>query len=269
MKLITVFFLYFLLCVCGATANSLTTQEAKILQVEEHNPNWFTQGFYLDDNQFFISSGLYGRSTLIKQTQAPLKQIQHKKLNSQYFAEGLTVIGNTLYLLTWKEKTVLLFDKNTLEPTGSLSYQGEGWGLTHRTLVNESNQVDKRDQKEKSEFIMSNGSNSLFFRDQDSFEVTHKITIDNLNFINELEYVNGVIWANRWYDDHLYGINENGCIIAKVDLQPLRKQAVTVNNKNVVNGIAYDATRQGLWVTGKFWSKRFLIAMPAITQKTC
>ena len=239
-----------------------------MLAIEKHNPEWFTQGLYQEGDTFYISSGLYGRSAIIKQSKIPIalqqpQQIKQQRypLNKRYFAEGLTVIGDTLYLLTWKENTLLLFNKNTLQPIGKKSYQGEAWGLTHTPKTQDS----------PGEFIMSNGSNTLSFRDIDSFTINRQLKVNNLNFINELEYVNGIIWANRWYDNHLYGINsQTGCVVAKIDLLPMRKKATTINNKNVVNGVSYDKEKKGLWVTGKNWNKRFLIEIPVVAeQKQC
>lgn len=241
-------------------AQALSSQKAEIRQIEEHDPRWFTQGLYKEKEQLFISSGLYGKSAVIAQGKAPNTHTQRYQLNQHYFAEGLTVIDETLYLLTWKEKALLLFDKKTLKPKGRKSYRGEGWGLTHIP----------QSKDKAAEFIMSNGTNTLFFRDINTFEIKRKLKVGKLNYINELEYVDGVIWANRWYDNHLYGIDSHtGCILSKIDLLPLRKQAATVNHKNVANGVAYDAEKKGLWVTGKYWSKRFLISIPLLTKKHC
>ena len=224
---------------------------SKIIATEKHDPAWFTQGFYRDNSGFFISSGLYGQSQLIYQT--PQKTLNYA-LPKRYFAEGLTVIGNTLYLLTWKEQTLLLFDKTTLKKRGQIHYTGEGWGLTHN----------------ENEFIMSDGSKQLLFRDKQTFKVLRSITVNKLDHLNELEYINGIIWANRWFDDFLYAIHpKNGCVLGKLSIRSLRKQAVVINKHNVSNGIAYDKQRQGLWVTGKYWSKRFLIQLPSLDMNIC
>lgn len=248
------------------SANALTIekptkapiQQAKIIAVADYNPEWFTQGLYQEGDTMYVSSGLYGRSAIIKQSQTPAPKQERYRLNNRYFAEGLTLIDDTLYLLTWKENTLLLFDKHSLKPIGKKEYAGEGWGLSHIPAS----------KGKAAEFIMSNGSDTLSFRDKDTFKIKRKLKINGLNFINELEYVNGIIWANRWYDNHLYGIDsQTGHIVAKVDLLPLRKKATKINNKNVVNGVSYDKEKKGLWVTGKYWSKRFLIEMPVIQKK--
>lgn len=230
-----------------------------IIDTEAHDPNWFTQGLFKEKDSIFISSGLYGKSAVIIQKYSP-PQIKRYRLPKNYFAEGLTVIGDTLYLLSWKEETLFLFDKTTLTLKDKIHYKGEGWGLTH---TNEKNGF-------QAEFIMSNGSDTIYFRDINTFKIKRKLKVKNLNFINELEYHKGIIWANRWYDNHLYGIDsQSGCIVAKVDLLPLRKLAGNINNKNIVNGVAYDPNKNGLWVTGKLWSKRFLIDIPYIDYSQC
>lgn len=228
-----------------------TPLQPKVLAKEPYNRKWFTQGFYKDNESFYISSGLYNQSVLIYQS--PSKNLRYF-LPPQYFAEGLTVIDDKLFLLTWKEETLLVFDKNTLTPINKFNYKGEGWGLTHN---------------EKS-FIMSNGSNTLKFRDKNTFEVQHALTVENLDNINELEYINGVIWANRWYDEKIYAIDsKNGCVLASIDLTNLRLGSITPDKLNVSNGIAYDKEKNGLWVTGKYWNHRFLIALPQLDKTRC
>jgi glutamine cyclotransferase len=222
-----------------------------VLAQEPYNQQWFTQGFFKDDETFYISSGLYNKSVLVYQS--PHKNLRYF-LPPQYFAEGLTVIDDKLFLLTWKEETLFIFDKKTLTPISKLTYKGEGWGLTHN----------------ENSFIMSNGSNNITFRDKNSFEVQHALTIQNFDNINELEYIDGIIWANRWYDEKIYAIDsKNGCILASIDLTNLRLDSITSNDKNITNGIAYDKERDGLWVTGKYWNQRFLIALPQLDKSVC
>lgn len=222
-----------------------------VLAKEPYNRKWFTQGLYKDKESFYISSGLYNQSVIIYQS--PSKNLRYF-LPPQYFAEGLTVIDDKLFLLTWKEETLFVFDKNTLTPIKKLIYKGEGWGLTHN----------------KKSFIMSNGTNTLKFRDKNSFEVQHTLTINNLNNINELEYVDGIIWANRWYDEKIYAIDsEKGCVLTSIDLTNLRLASTTPDKNNIANGIAYDKEKNGLWVTGKYWNHRFLIALPQLDKTRC
>ncbi len=231
-----------------AATNTPLSFKPTVIATEAHNPAWFTQGFYRNNDGVFISSGLYGQSQLIYQ--GPQKTSRYTLAN-KYFAEGLTIIDNTLYLLTWKENTLLLFDKNTLQPIKQLHYKGEGWGLTDNDR----------------ELIMSNGSNQIFFRNKDTFDIIRTLTIKTLDYFNELEYIDGIIWANRWYDDNIYAIDsQSGCVLANINLSALRQQATQPDNKNIANGIAYDDEHKGLWVTGKYWNKRFLITLPSITN---
>lgn len=237
----------------GQTANATdtaTSYNVEVLDTQVHNPNSFTQGWIKHQDNFYESSGHYGRSFIQRYkihgnentaTTAPIPK--------RYFAEGLTLFNDTLYLLTWKEETLLLLDKDSLQIKQTLPYQGEGWGLTHNNK----------------QLIMSNGSNTLFFREPTQFTITHQITVNRPLRLNELEYVDGIIWANSWYDDRLYAIHShNGCIVGSLDLAQIREQTFTPNNRNVLNGIAYDKTRHGLWITGKYWPKRYLIRLPSI-----
>ena len=224
--------------------------QPEILDSQSQNPDWFIQGLYFENNRFYVSSGLYGKSFVTVDNSA---QRWEYHLPSVLFAEGLTVIGDQLYLLTWKSQQLLILDKRTGELTGTLSYEGEGWGLTHN---------DRH-------FIMSNGSNRLLFRNHRSFALEKNLVVKDLNRLNELEYVDGIIWANRWYDDRIYAIDSNdGCVRAAIDLSELRRQATTANAQAVTNGIAYDTNRQGLWVTGKYWQQRFLIKLPPLPSRS-
>lgn len=236
------------LALSSLTTTSLTP---RVIGKESHDNKWFTQGLYQDNNAFYISSGLYGQSVLIYQR--PGKNLRYF-LPSKYFAEGLTVIGDKLFLLTWKEETVLVFDKNTLSLVNQFSYKGEGWGLTHN----------------EASFIMSDGSHTLQFRDKDSFKLQYTVNVEAIDKINELEYIDGIIWANRWHDDKIYAINsQNGCIMTSINLIDLRLASVEPNNNNIANGIAYDRQKKGLWVTGKYWNHRFLIDLPQLDKTQC
>jgi glutamine cyclotransferase len=227
------------------TKSQLTIIEPSIKKTAAHNIQSFTQGWIKDRDTFYESSGLYGRSFV--QRYSKNKTIT-TNLSSRYFAEGLTLLNEQIYLLTWKEEILLVLDKDTLKVTSTLPYSGDGWGLTNNG----------------SQLIMSNGSADLLFRNSTDLSITRRITVQLPLQLNELEYVDGVIWANDWNKDDIYAINsENGCLLAKIDLSALRKKAVKPNSSNVLNGIAYDARENGLWVTGKYWPSRYLIEYPS------
>ena len=240
----------FLICVFLSSSGFSSIVQPVVILEEEHHPSWFTQGLFAEPGDFYISSGKYGSSKLIKQLSD--KTLIYP-LPSKFFAEGLTIIGDDIYLLTWQEQTLFVFDKHSLRLKDQKSYVGEGWGLTHSDGY----------------LIMSNGSNTLQFRNKHTFAL-EKTLDTKINRLNELEYIEGVIWANRWYDDSIYAIDVNsGCIRARVDLKKLRASAVEPNQYNIVNGIAYDRERNALWVTGKYWPKRYLIEMPQLSRGDC
>ncbi|MFT6220989.1 MAG: glutamine cyclotransferase [Candidatus Endobugula sp.] len=217
----------------------------KVKQTQKHNKKSFTQGWIKDDDFFYESSGLYGQSFVQRYSK---NKVTTANLPRRYFAEGLTLFDNKIYLLTWKEETLLILDKHTLKIIATLAYSGEGWGLTHN----------------HSQLIMSDGSASLSFRHATDFTIARRITISLPLQLNELEYVDGVIWANDWKKDDIYAINSrNGCLLAKMNLSQLRENTVKPDNRNVLNGIAYDALEKGLWITGKYWPTRYLIEYPS------
>jgi len=225
---------------------------AVVKQIKPHNQNSFTQGWIKEGNVFYESSGLYGRSFL-QRYQSNLYSTATANLPAHYFAEGLTLFNDRLYLLTWKAETLLILNKETLAIENRLPYQGEGWGLTHNGT----------------QLIMSNGSSHLLFRDPKDFSIKRRITVKQSLQLNELEYVDGIIWANDWNKDSIYGISsDNGCLVATIDLSDIRQQAVTPNSSNILNGIAYDSQAHGLWITGKYWPTRYLIDYPSISNKT-
>jgi glutamine cyclotransferase len=244
---------------CHANANTPPIEFSyTLLDTQAHNPNSFTQGWIKDGDTFFESSGRYSQS-FIQRYPASNTRLENgsnnahhiktttQTLDKKYFAEGLTLWGDTLYLLTWQAQTLLLLDKATLRIRHTLPYKGEGWGLTHNGDT----------------LIMSNGTSTLFFRDPDTFAIERTITVKKRLRLNELEYINGIIWANSWYEDRIYAINShNGCLLGTMDLSLLRARAVTPNDRNVLNGIAYDQDKKALWVTGKYWPSRYLISLP-------
>ncbi len=240
----------------------------ELLQTEPHNENWFTQGLMLDEGTFIESAGRYHVSEIVRyNTDNTITQRYH--LSSRQFAEGLTLLNDIVYLLTWQSEQLLTFDRS-LQPLQTLTYNGEGWGLT-----------DNGEQ-----LIMSNGSANLLFRNAKTFAIEriitahsfqvhkqtlHRKTWDNLN---ELEYVDGVIWANQWQTDHILAIDaESGRVLAILPLTPLvmEQKEHNSNGNSVLNGIAYAPAEKAFWVTGKLWNKRYLIrpsSWPGANPKT-
>lgn len=224
----------------------------QVLETVAHDPQLFTQGLVKEGEWFYESSGLYGKSRLLRYRStgenASNQATNGSKLPEKFFAEGLALFNNRLYLLTWREGKTFVYNKETLKQLKSFNYSGEGWGLTH----------------DGTHFIMSDGSDTLSFRSPTTFEVEKTITVHSGNRtwsdLNELEYVDGIVWANQWRTSNLLGIDENsGEVKIIIDLTALHRQAAVSRAESVANGIAYDKERDALWITGKYWRYRYLI----------
>ncbi len=228
----------------------------RILQTHNHSTRTFTQGLAMYQGDLIESSGLYGKSFVSRYHPIDSESQQRRRLSRRLFAEGVALFDEVLYLLTWKRGVVLQLDPHTLEPLGQLKYQGEGWGLT----------------RHQQHLLMSNGSNQLSLRNPKDFSVAGKISVHKmghpLHQLNDLTVVPASanspsrIWANVWHHSSIYGIDPNtGVVEAQLDLSALTQEHRGSNPDNVLNGIAWDRARQGLWVTGKRWPKRYLIEL--------
>jgi glutamine cyclotransferase len=247
-KLLTV--ILFLLLTATAVSN-LKAEEIKkldyqILTSYEHDPQAFTQGLEIYKNQLYEGTGLYGRSSLRKVELESGQLLKKLELDQKYFGEGITILNDKIYQLSWKENTAFVYDLN-FKLIKTFSYQGEGWGLANNGQ----------------HLIMSNGSEYLFFRDPKTFALIKKIEIRNgdqkIKNINELEYQAGIIYANIWQTDYIIKINaENGTVEAFLDLKGILKTDYE-GEIDVLNGIAYDPQENNFLVTGKLWPKIYRI----------
>ncbi|MGQ9427538.1 glutaminyl-peptide cyclotransferase [Gilvimarinus sp. F26214L] len=234
----------------GALAQDMKVKEYgyQTLDREPHDAQIFTQGFTIDEDYFFESSGHYGRSFLVRYSRSG-EHRQKQDIPRDIFAEGITVLDDRLYLLSWKAGKAWALSKHTLEVEDEYRYSGEGWGLTHNGT----------------HLILSDGSDLLRYYDTEfKLQKTLPVRVGDkpLPRLNELEYHEGVIWANVWYDDRIYSIDaSSGRVRGFVDLQPLREEAALRSSESVVNGIAYDPVHDGFWVTGKYWRYRYLIRL--------
>lgn len=223
-------------------------QSYTILEQTAHDPNSFIQGFSLKEGIFYESSGLYKKSYLHKYAHnGSIPEIK-VPLDDNLFAEGLELVGDKLYLLTWRAEQLLVFNKNTLKQENILPYKGEGWGLTHNGKY----------------FYMSDGSDEISIRASDDFSQKRRIQVHDTQYtyrhINELEYAKGFIWANVWQSNLILKIQPfSGLVVATYDLTPLTRYNSTQPRHSVLNGIAFDETRDAFWITGKLWPKRYLL----------
>lgn len=221
----------------------------QIVNIFPHDPNAFTQGLIFLDGKLVESTGQEGRSTLRSVELQTGKVLKKVDVPVPYFAEGIALLNNKLYQLTWIHKLGFIYDAQTLEKTGEFNYSGEGWGLA----------TDGRS------LLLSDGSNRIRFLDPtDSFRVTKTIAVVDgqtpINDLNELEYVNGEIYANVWHDDRIAVVDpETGRVKAWIDLTGLLQPGDVTDPEAVLNGIAFDQASNRLFVTGKLWPRVFEI----------
>jgi glutamine cyclotransferase len=229
----------------AAASAALPIYDFKVVRSYPHDAQAFTEGLLYRDGVLYESTGLNGKSSIRKVDLASGKVLQSKDIPPQYFGEGLTVWGDTLVGLTWQTQTGFVFDLKTLELKSQFAYPGEGWGLTHNGK----------------ELIMSDGTATLRFLDPKTFlEVRRvKVTAEGIAIdqLNELEVVEGEIYANIWHTNTIARIDPaTGKILGWIDFGKLYPDAGKgQNGENVMNGIAYDAEKKRLFVTGKLWPK--------------
>ncbi len=220
----------------------------KVVAEYPHSTESYTEGFFYRDGLFYEGTGIAGRSALLVIQPETGKPLQERDLPPQYFGEGIIDWGPNVYQWTWKSQICFVYDRFTLRPIKQFTYTGEGWGMT-RTAK---------------ELITSDGTATLRFRDPDTFKETHNIVVKDgttvIDQLNELEFIKGEIYANVWHSNRIARINPlNGHVIAWIDLTGLLPEDQMVNAESVLNGIAYDAKQNRLFVTGKQWPKIFEI----------
>jgi len=220
----------------------------RVVHVFPHDPQAFTQGLEYLDGVFYEGTGLNGRSTIRKVRVENGEVLQVQKLDSQYFGEGIAVFGSTLFELTWQSGIGFLYDRATFQRKGTFTYRGEGWGLTH----------------DGHRLIMSDGSAYLRFLDPATQKEISRLQVRDggtpVVHLNELEYVKGEIFANVWQTDRIARISpKTGLVTGWIDLKGLLTASDQAQGVDVLNGIAYDAAGDRLFVTGKLWPKVFEI----------
>lgn len=236
----TVIYLY--LCICNTATAEVKQLNYHIINQFSHDPKLFTQGLAFNKDLLYESSGLYGQSYLLIRQLEKLQPIQQQPLADTFFAEGLTLHNNKLYQLTWKAGIANVYDANNLALLEQHRYKGQGWGLCSNGQ----------------QLIMSNGSSQLQFFSANHFQKQKAMTVTEagkpLRLLNELEWVEGKIYANIWRSKRIVIINpENGRVEASINLAKLYPQNGQNLDENVLNGIAYDAINKRLFVTGKRW----------------
>ncbi len=217
---------------------------AEIVQTYPHNPTSFTQGLEFNDGVLFEGTGQKGMSIVAQVELSTGKITKQMGLDANYFGEGITILGDKLYQLTWQEQKCFVYDKRSLQIEKDLPYNGEGWGLCNN---GES-------------LIMSDGTERLVFRDPENFQVTKTIEVYDdrgpISKLNELEYIDGFIYANIWMTNTVVVIQpENGKVVAVIDGSELVQEGR--GSGDVMNGIAFNPKTKKTYMTGKNWPKLF------------
>ncbi|MCI4591140.1 glutaminyl-peptide cyclotransferase [Sphingobium sp. BYY-5] len=220
----------------------------KLVKAYPHDPTAFTEGLFYLDGALYESTGLEGQSDIRKVALKTGKILQRRVIDRPYFGEGIVNWKDRLISLTWRHRRGFVWNLADFAPLSDFRYQGEGWGMTQ----------DGR------HIIMSDGSAQLRFLDPDSLAEQRRITVTwngrAVDRLNELEWVRGEIWANIWYDSRIARIDPaTGAVIDWIDIAPLLKEAGVRDSEAVANGIAYDAARDRVFITGKNWPKLFEI----------
>ncbi len=216
-----------------------------IVATYPHDTSSFTEGLIWHNNTLYESTGLEGQSRLMKIDIKNGKESQAISLDPSIFGEGITILDNKIYQLTYQNHKVYVYDAKTFKKLKELSWEHEGWGLT-------SNGTD---------LIISTGDSNLYFVDPETFKIRKIMGVSDNNGpvgnLNELEYIDGVIYANIYLTDYIIKIDPaNGHISGKIDLSGLLAKAgkhVDTDEGNVLNGIAYDSTKKSMYITGKKW----------------
>lgn len=214
----------------------------EIINTYPHDPTAFTQGLVITDEGLYEGTGRWGESTIREVVLETGAVVRTHALDPQYFGEGIAILNDRIYQLTWQEQTGFVYDRATFEELQTFTYPHEGWGITH----------------DGTRLIVSDGTATIRFWDPATLQETGRITVrDNqgpVNRLNELEFVNGELWANIWLTDLIARIDPaTGDVLGYIDLTGLLDTSTLTQPADVLNGIAYDAATGRLFVTGKLW----------------
>jgi glutaminyl-peptide cyclotransferase len=220
----------------------------RVVAAYPHDPSAYTQGLAIHDGRMYEGTGHFGAST-VRRVEIETGQVEMSApLSQAYFGEGITVLYGRLYQLTWQSRIGFVYDLETFKVLQTFRYSGEGWGLTH----------------DGKHLIVSDGSSSIRFLDPETFAVLKRLDVREndvpVTRLNELEYVDGEIWANVWHEDRIARISAaSGEVLGWIDLSGLYPRSARRNNEDVLNGIAFDSATGRVFVTGKNWPQLFAI----------
>jgi glutamine cyclotransferase len=242
----------FLLSGCPDSKNTETPVDYtyKVVKTYPHEPNAFTQGLVFEDGFLYESTGLNGHSSLRKVELETGKILKFYNITAQFFAEGITIYNNKIIQLTYKSNVGFVYNKNTFELLQKFDYPTEGWGITH----------------DGKRLIMSDGTSTLYFLNPDTLKRIGQINVEDngkaVSGLNELEYIKGQIYANVWPTEQIVIISpSSGKVVGRIYMNGLSSLQQKRQPIDVLNGIAYDAEKDRIFVTGKFWPTLFEIKL--------
>ncbi len=234
----------------STTSRDIPFYGYKIVNIHPHDRNAFTQGLTFENGFLYEGTGLRGHSTLRRVELETGNILKTRQLAEQLFGEGITIYKNQIIQLTWQSNTGFVYDKESFELLQKFNYSTEGWGITY----------------DGKHLIMSDGTSTLYYLDPETFSEIGRITVSDDNGpvsrLNELEYVQGEIYANVWLTDYIVRISPvTGHVIGWVNLKGILSSEDRDEVIDVLNGIAYDAQNDRLFITGKLWPKVFEIIL--------
>jgi glutamine cyclotransferase len=229
---------------------SVPVYKFKILNIYPHDQNAFTQGLFFEEGFLYEGTGLNGQSALRKINLKTGDILKIHKLPQEFFGEGIVLYNDKIIQLTWKSHVGFVYDKNSFKLLGTFFYPTEGWGITY----------------DGKQLIMSDGTANLYFLNPETLKVTRRIEVRDQNIpvtkLNELEYVRGEIFANVWLTNRIARIDpQSGRVTGWIDLKGLSPFKDSDNEMKALNGIAYDANNNRLFVTGKLWPNIYEIKL--------
>lgn len=236
------------LCSILSCSAKVERYKIEVVKAYPHDTGSYTQGLFWHDGSLYESTGLNGKSTFRKVDLQSGQALTKLPFNKKYFVEGSVILGDKLYILTWTNKVVFIYDANTLEYRSTYSYPREGWGLT----------------TDGKSLISSDGSSRIYFLTPElKFERSINVTLNGraVRYLNELEWIDGRIWANVYTTDTIVIINpDTGIVEAMVDCEGLLPERLRTYDTDVLNGIAVDSEGR-IFLTGKNWPELYEVKL--------
>lgn len=245
--LLSVFVLSFAFLSCSGRVDG--EYELEVVAEYPHDTEAYTQGLFFEEGKLYESTGLNGKSSFRIVDLATGKVLKKLDFDKKYFVEGSVILGDNLYILTWESRVAFIYDANTLEYKRTCRYPRQGWGIT----------------TDGKQLIATDGTANLYYLDE-NLRMQEKVVVKYngtpVNYLNEIEYINGRVWANIYTSDEIVIINpKNGEVEAIVDCSGLLPRSLRTPRTDVLNGIAYNPEDGKIYLTGKNWPKLYEVRL--------